>query len=169
MWLPMIRRATAIASVTVLASVAPVLAAGGPANLLKVLGAQIASAKKGKVTVLLPSTLSADAPASHLYGSGGATSRGYDIQLAYAPRCFDATACFLAEFWGNPGKMFLKARVALAHGITGAYAGISCGASCGPASIQWKESGVLYTMQWRAGTEAKMIALANSAIEAGPR
>jgi hypothetical protein len=170
MWPPMIRRATAIASVTVLASVAPVLAAGGPANLLKVLAAQIASAKKGKVAVLLPSTLSADAPASRLYGSGGATSRGYDIQLAYAPGCFDATACFLAEFWGNPGgKIFLKTRVALARGITGAYRGISCGASCGPASIQWKESGVLYTMQWRAGTKAKMIALANSAIEAGRR
>jgi hypothetical protein len=100
---------------------------------------------------------------------GGATSKGYDIQLAYAPKCFDATACFLAEFWGNPGKIVLKTRVALAHGITGAFHGISCGASCGPASIQWKESGVLYTMQWRAGTKATMITLANSAIEAGPR
>ena len=164
-----IPRASAIALVAALAIVAPALAASSPANLLKVLAVQIASAKKGRVAVLLPATLSADAPASRLYGSGGATSRGYDIQLAYARNCFDATACFLAEFWGNPGKIYLKTRVALAHGIIGAYRGISCGASCGPATIQWKERGVLYTVQWRAGTKATMIALADSAIEAGPR
>jgi hypothetical protein len=164
-----IPRASAIAFVAALAIVAPALAASRPANLLKVLAAQIASAKKGKAAVLLPATLSADVPASRLYGSGGATARGYDIQLAYARDCFDATACFLAEFWGNPGKIYLKTRVVLAHAITGAYRGISCGASCGPATIQWKESGVLYTVQWRAGTKATMIALADSAIEAGPR
>ena len=162
-------RASAIAFVAALAIVAPALAASSPANLLKVLAVQIASAKKGRVAVLLPAMFSADAPASRLYGSGGATSRGYDIQLAYARNCFDATACFLAEFWGNPGKIYLRTRVALALGITGAYRGISCGASCGPATIQWKESGVLYTVQWRAGTKATMIALADSAIEAGPR
>jgi hypothetical protein len=164
-----IPRASALALVAALAIVAPALAASGAANLLKVLAAQIASAKKGKVAVLLPTSLSADAPASRLYGSGGATSRGYDIQLAYARNCFAATACFLAEFWGTAGKIDLKTRVALAHGITGAYRGISCGASCGPATIEWKGSGVLYTIQWRAGTKATMIALADSAIEAGPR
>jgi hypothetical protein len=164
-----IPRASAIAFVAALAIVAPALAASSPANLLKALAVQITSAKKGRVAVLLPTTLSADAPASRLYGSGGATSRGYDIQLAYARNCFDATACFLAEFWGNPGKIYLRTRVALALGIAGAYRGISCGASCAPATIQWKESGVLYTVQWRAGTKATMIALADSAIEAGPR
>ena len=165
-----IPRASAIAVVAALSIGAPALAASSPANLLKVLALQIANAKQGKVAVLLPATLSADAPASRLYGSGGATQRGYDIQLAYARDCFDATACFLAEFWGNPGKLSaLKRRVALAHGTVGAYAGISCGASCAPATIEWKESGVLYTMQYRAGTKTSMIALADSAIEAGPR
>ena len=57
--------------------------------------------------------------------------------------------------------------MALARGITGAYAAISCGASCAPATVQWKESGVLYTIQWRAGTKATMVALADSAIDAG--
>jgi hypothetical protein len=164
-----IPRASAIAVVAALAIGAPALAASRPANLLKVLAVQIASAKRGKVAVLLPATLSADAPASRLYGSGGATRLGYDIQLAYARDCLDATACFLAEFWGNPGRIDLKTRVALTRGITGAYRGISCGASCGPATIEWKERGVLYTVQWRAGTKATMIALADSAIEAGPR
>jgi hypothetical protein len=164
-----IARASAVGFVAALGIVAPALAASSPANLLKVLAPQIASAKQGKVAVLVPATLSADAPAARLYGSGGATQRGYDIQLAYARDCFDATACFLAEFWGNPGKIDLKTRVALAHGITGAYRGISCGASCGPATIEWKERGVLYTIQWRAGTKATMIALADRAIEAGPR
>ncbi len=165
----MILRATVLALLAAGAIVATALAAARPPNLLKVLAAQIANAKKGKVAALLPSTLSADAPAGRLYGSGGATKRGYDIQLAYARDCFDATACFLAEFWGNPGKIFLRTRVALARGITGAYAAISCGASCAPATVQWKESGVLYTIQWRAGTKATMVALADSAIDAGPR
>jgi hypothetical protein len=165
----MVPRAAVIALLAGSLLATPVLAASGLVSLPRVLAAQIAKAKKGRVAVLLPAALRADAPASRLYGSGGASARGYDIQLAYARNCFDATACFLAEFWGNPGNIFLKKRVALAHGITGAYAGISCGASCGPASIQWKESGVLYTIQWRAGTKATMIALADSAIEAGPR
>ena len=165
----MIPRAAVIALLAGSLLAAPVLAASGLVSLPTVLAAQIAKAKKGRVAVLLPATLRADAPASRLYGSGGASAKGYDIQLAYARHCFDATACFLAEVWGNPGRISLKTKVALAHGITGAYAKISCGASCGPASIQWKESRVLYTIQWRAGTKATMIALADSAIEAGPR
>jgi hypothetical protein len=50
-----------------------------------------------------------------------------------------------------------------------AYHAISCGASCAPATIQWKESDVLYPIQGRAATKASMIALANSATTAGPR
>src|ERR1700730_17762937 len=150
----MIARATVGALVVGSLLAAPVLAASGSVSLPKVLALQIAQARKGKGAGLLPLRLAADAPASRVYGSGGATAKGYDIQLAYAPNCFDATACFLAEFWGNPGKILLKHGVALAHGITGAYAGLCCGASCAPASIQWKESGVLYTIQWRAGTKA---------------
>src|ERR1019366_6354726 len=146
----MVLRPAAAAALLAAAVLAPaVLAASRPLNLPRVLAVQIASAKRGPVSVLLPSTLNADSSVPRVYGSGGATARGYDIQLAYAPNCYDATACFLAEFWGNPGKIYLRTRVALALGITGAYRGISCGASCGPATIQWKESGVLYTVQWR--------------------
>lgn len=168
---PMVLRPAAAAALLAAAVLAPaVLAASRPVNLPRVLAVQIASAKRGPVSVLLPSTLNADSGVPRVYGSGGATARGYDIQLAYAPNCYDATACFLAEFWGNPGKLrALKSRVALARGIAGTYAGISCGASCGPATIEWKESGVLYTIQYRAGTKTNMIALANSAIKAGPR
>jgi hypothetical protein len=165
----MSRRAALIALLAACGVAVPALAASRPVNLIRLLAPQIAKAKTGRVAVVLPSTLAADAPASKLYAAGGRTARGYDIQLAYAPNCSDATACFLAEFWGNPGRIDLKTAVALAHGITGAYHGISCGASCAPATIQWKEAGVLYTIQWRAGTKASMIALANSAITAGPR
>lgn len=165
----MSRRAALLAVLAAGALAVPALAASRPVNLIGLLAPQITKAKTGPVAVLLPSTLAADAPASKLYAAGGRTAHGYDIQLAYAPNCHDATACFLAEFWGNPGRISLKTAVTLAHGITGAYHGISCGASCAPATIQWKESGVLYTIQWRAGTRASMIALANSAITAGPR
>jgi len=163
-----VRAATAVATLAAVALAASALAAT-TVSLPALLAPQIAKAKAGKVAVLIPATLRADAPAAKLYAAGGATKHGYDIQLAYAPGCFDATACFLAEFWGNPGKIYLKTAVILTRGIHGAFHAISCGASCAPATIQWKESGVLYTIQWRAGTRASMIALANSAIKAGPR
>jgi hypothetical protein len=35
--------------------------------------------------------------------------------------------------------------------------------------VQLPRATHLYTIQWRAGTKATMIALADSAIEAGPR
>jgi hypothetical protein len=119
--------------------------------------------------VLLPSSIRADVAASRLYGSGGASAHGYDIQLAYAPRCDDATACFFAEFEGGRQTRLPGTRVALAHALSGVYSGIHCGASCGPASIQWRQGGVLYSVQYVLGGKPAMIALADSAIDAGPR
>ena len=144
-------------------------ASGTNVNLLVKLAPEIKSARTGKVAVLLPSSIHADVAASRLYGAGGATAKGFDIQLAYAPRCDDATACFFAEFEGGAQTKLPGTRVALAHGVAGVYSGIHCGASCGPASIQWREGGVLYSVQYVLGGKPAMIALADSAIDAGPR
>ncbi|MGD0387028.1 MAG: hypothetical protein ABSB73_12960 [Solirubrobacteraceae bacterium] len=133
------------------------------------LAPEIARAKTGRVAVLIPSTIRADVAASHLYASGGATAHGYDIQLAYAPACNDATACFFAEFQSGPQTLLAGTAVALAHAITGTYAPIRCGASCGPAAVQWRERGVLYSVQYVLGGRASMTALADSAIDAGAR
>ena len=144
-------------------------ASGTSVNLLAKLGPEIARAKAGGVAVLLPSSIRADVAASRLYGSGGASAHGYDIQLAYAPRCDDGTACFFAEFEGGRQTRLPGTRVALAHALSGVYSGIHCGASCGPASIQWRQGGVLYSVQYVLGGKGAMIALADSAIDAGPR
>jgi hypothetical protein len=145
------------------------LAAGSSVNLVVKLAPQIARAKTGKVAVLMPSSIRADVAASRLYGAGGATAKGYDIQLAYAPRCDDGTACFFAEFEGGPQTKLPGTRVALARGITGTYSGIHCGASCGPASIEWKQGGAIYSVQYVLGGKSSMTALADSAIDAGAR
>jgi hypothetical protein len=160
-------RSRALAVVALAAALAvPTLAAAAPASLLKVLSAPIASAKKHRLKVLLPSTISAHA--AHLYSSGGATARGYDIQLASAPNCNDANACYVAEFLAAPGQPISGAAVTLVHGIRGRYAASACGASCNPATIQWAEYGLNYTIEY-IGSKQQMIALADSAITAGPR
>jgi hypothetical protein len=150
------------AAVAVAAKVTP------PVNLLQVLAKPLAKAERGKVPVLVPSRLSAGFPPSQLYAGGGLSGGGYDIQLGAAPHCEDATACFVAEFSAAKGVLGFKDTVALSKGITGSFHPISCGASCGPATIEWVESGFLYTVQFGAG-EKQLVVLADSAIEAGPR
>lgn len=154
----------------VLASFAgPAFAASpGPVALPPIIAKQIVSAKRSGISVLVPSTIGAGLPASHLFGSGGRSGKGYDIQLAAAPGCDDANACFVAELWGGSGKLDLRTRVALTKGISGAFRASSCGASCAPATIEWLEYGSRYTIQFM-GSRATLVALANSAIAAGPR
>jgi hypothetical protein len=147
------------------------LATGGTVNLLTVLAKPLASAERGKVRVLIPGRLDAGFTAyaaAHLHASGGRTAGGYDIELAQAPDCDDATACLVAEFAAGKGQLAFTTKVALSRGIVGAFHGISCGASCAPATIEWLEYGSLYEIQYGGG-ESQMIALADSAITAGPR
>ena len=165
------RRAAAVAAVALLVLVCTALAiaAATAVSLPSVLAAPIAKAKTSGVRVLIPATLDAGLPASRLYATGGATAHGYDIQLAAAPSCKnDSTACFVAEFWGGPGKLGTGAPVTLSKGLAGRYIPSRCGASCAPAQIDWIEFGSRYTIQFTASKSA-MVALANSAIRAGPR
>ena len=143
-------------------------AAPAPVALPPLLAKQIAAAKRGGIEVLIPAQLDAGLPASRLYGSGGKSGKGYDIQLAAAPGCADATACFVAEFWGGAGKLNLATRLTLARGIQGAFLASRCGASCAPATIEWLEFGHRYTIQFM-GSRSALVALANSAVMAGPR
>jgi hypothetical protein len=138
-------------------------------NLPAKLAPELARARRGSVAVLVPSSIRADVPAARLYASGGETATGYDIQLAYAPGCDDGTACFFAEFQGGTVTREPGMPVALAHRITGNFYAIHCGASCGPASITWTEDGARYGVQYVLGARASMVALADSAIDAGPR
>ena len=67
-----------------------------------------------------------------------------------------------------PGRSNLK----LAGGQAAYYKGITCGASCSPATLWFLNKGVLYTWQHKdPPTNAKSVlaGLAAQAIAAGPR
>jgi hypothetical protein len=159
------RVALVVVVVAALAVPAIVWGAGGP-SLLRALAGPIASAKKAGRRVLVPSTLAAHAP--HLYGSGGASAAGYDLQVASAPGCHDANACFVAGFVAGGGRLGSGSPVSLVGGRTGVFAASRCGASCNPATIAWREYGLRYAIEYIGGRR-QMVALADAAIAAGPR
>jgi hypothetical protein len=122
--------------------------------------------------VLLPSRMPTDE--AQLYPTGGANRRGYDFELASAPDCGGANACFVAMFTAERGgDPFGRRRVRLSNGRRGYFTPLSCGASCSPPQIQWRERGYLYTIQANVGTRAterrELVRMANSAIIRGPR
>ena len=122
------------------------------------------------VAVRLPSRVPVDAGTPRVYGAIEQVSKGrYHLSLGYGRGCHESTACFLAAFFGRrDAGLTLKRNVSLARGITGRFRGISCGASCSPAEVQWKQGGVAYAIQFK-GSKSRLIALANSAIRGGAR
>jgi hypothetical protein len=126
--------------------------------------------KKSKVAVRLPSSLNAGVKPSRVYGAVEELSRGrYHLSLGAARGCHEATACFIAAFFGQDGGALVGTRkVSLAHGISGRFDPISCGASCAPAQLGWKQHGVAYTIQFK-GSKRQLVRLANSAIRGGAR
>jgi hypothetical protein len=126
--------------------------------------------KKSGLAVRLPQTMYAHVK---LYPAATATKTRYDLELSAARGCHFATACFVASFSGvRGGTPAFKRTVSLTRGIIGYFHPFSCGASCGPSIIQWKENGVLYEIENKdAGKHEKrnMVKLANSAIQGGDR
>ncbi len=109
-----------------------------------------------------------------LFPSGGGSEKEYSMQLALAPDCGGATACFEADFRARQGgRPFGRGKATLARGRHGRFQPLSCGASCSPPSISWKERGVTYTIQAKVGTKRterrNLVKLANEAIRRGPR
>jgi hypothetical protein len=129
--------------------------------------------KKSGLAVRLPSKIHVFLNPSKTFADGSATRKSYFLELDAARNCHGANACFLATFSGQRGgKPQFKRTVSLAHGITGYFRPISCGASCSPAFIQWKEGKVLYEIENKGVGEnekATMVKLANSAIRGGNR
>ena len=111
-----------------------------------------------------------------VYGDGGLTRTGYEFTIGAIPDCGNATVCFLASFRGERGgEPAFRRTVTLARGITGHYKPLTCGASCSPPMIQWRQRGVLYSIQakpevsGRARQKRAMRRAANSAIRSDPR
>jgi hypothetical protein len=127
---------------------------------------------KTPVPVLLPDAMPyADDP---LYADGRGRARGWRLDLAAAPHCHAATACFVAEFSARRGaRPSGERRVKLRGGRTGWFTPLRCGASCSPPSIAWRQHGAAYVIQARVGgarSERRiLVRMANQAIRAGRR
>jgi hypothetical protein len=109
-----------------------------------------------------------------LYPYGGGSEKEYSMGVAAAPDCGGANACFAADFRAEKGgKPFGRGKVTLTKGRHGRFQPLSCGASCSPPSISWKERGVTYTIQAKVvgkQSDRRLLAkMANEAIRRGPR
>jgi hypothetical protein len=170
-------------AVLILAAVAAVLlavpATAGEAAIIRppeLYASKLAGVRaKSGVDVYLPSRMRVFVRASRVKGTVDLAQDGsYDLELQIGgSRCRGANACFLGNFTGTRGEEPAFARKArLTGGRTGYWKGITCGASCSPAEIQWVENGVLYSIATKSVTKSEkttLVKLANSAITAGPR
>jgi hypothetical protein len=125
------------------------------------------------VPVLLPERMPSDA--SDHVPSGFGRERRWGLQIAAVPNCGSATACFIASFSGRRGgpRPSGARTVRLARGRRGRFTPLSCGASCAPPRIEWRERGATYGIQAVVGTRRTerriLVRMANSAIRSGPR
>jgi hypothetical protein len=164
-----------IALVALVAVAVPALAASeGDVNVPKKFSALLPKVKKKSgLAVRLPSKIHVFVKPSKTFADSSATRKSYFLELDAAKTCNGANACFLASFSGTRGGTpAFKKTVSLAHGITGYFKPVTCGGSCSPAFIQWKEGGVLYEIENKGvgkKEKASMAALANSAIRGGDR
>ena len=147
-------------------------AAAAPIDLPALAAKQIRSLdSKTQVPILLPGRLPWSG--AKLYLDSWTSKQGWGLAVAAAPRCGGASACFVATFEATratrlPGASNLR----LKGGQRAFYVPIRCGASCGPASLWFVHSGVVYAWQLKEppkGGKAAMGRLAEAAIAAGPR
>src|SRR3954451_7159589 len=127
---------------------------------------------KTQVPVLMPDTMPTEI--DRLYANSFASRKTYFLDLAGVPGCGGANACFEAEITGQKGGTpFGSKAVKLAHGRHGRFKPLTCGASCSPPSISWRERGATYTIQANVGnkrTERRiLVRMADEAIRRGPR
>lgn len=110
-----------------------------------------------------------------VFGDGIRTPDGYDFDINATREC-GGNACFLAQFAAEEdGSLAFRRRVDLARGKTGRYKPLSCGASCAPPQIRWRQGGVVYSIQAKLGVSGRkrqrraMIRLANQSIRSTPQ
>jgi hypothetical protein len=127
---------------------------------------------KTDVAILLPQTMPDEF--EEYFPTGFGREKHWRLELGAVENCGSATACFIATFDGRRGgKPFGRRRVKLADGRVGRFKPLSCGASCSPPSISWRERGSTYSIQAKVGTQDSdrriLRRMANSAIRNGPR
>jgi hypothetical protein len=122
--------------------------------------------------VLLPQRYVSDSKKN--VPTGHARKRAYTLSIGAIRHCGGATACFVADFAAKRGaKPSFTRKVRLVGGRTGYFKPLTCGASCSPPMLEWRQGGVLYWIQAHAGTagqeKRRLRRMANSAIRHGPR
>jgi hypothetical protein len=165
----------------VLATLAVALLAAAPAaaaeyvfDVPKLVRKPLIAVKKGtELPVLLPSRFTTEH--RRLFSEGRGRTNRYEFTIGAVRDCGTATACYVAGFRARRGGRAESGgrRVALADGRRGTFHRSRCGASCGPASLEWVQNGVLYEVEGKLGTQRTertvLTRLANSAIKNGPR
>lgn len=128
--------------------------------------------------ILLPSQF----PSSKekIYLKNDVSNKKYRIQLSLTPNCLSAE-CDFGFFSAEPVNSIYYPRdwftkeIVLAKGIQGYFTPKLCNVSCTPSIIEWVWEDRTYRIALKGigrdglEEEAVMIAIANSAIEAGPR
>jgi hypothetical protein len=155
-----------------LIAAAPATAAAPGIDVPRLLAARTAAVNAaGGVPVLLPDRLAF--PPRGMRGQGGPTPSGYSMTIG-AAGCGGANACTVARFDADTSVAPQgRRRVRLARGRVGRFTPLSCGASCAPARIEWRQAGTTYLIAAKVGgprTERIfLVRMANQAILAGPR
>jgi hypothetical protein len=142
-------------------------------DVVRTLAPQLAKVKRTtKVPVLLPPSLPLLGNYK-VYAAAYVTKNMFDLELAGAPNCLGANACFVAMFQGQlGGKLPGRPNARLANGDPAFFHPVTCGGSCAPNSFWFIHKGYLYSWQakdLRAPEKATMTRMANQAIVAGPR
>jgi hypothetical protein len=137
-------------------------------DLPKLFATQLERAQaRSDVPILLPQTMRADF--RRFFPEGRARLNTWRVDVGAVRGCHQATACFIAEFRASrDGRPSGRRTVGLARGRTGHFHPVSCGASCSPASIEWRERGALYSIQAKVA-KRELVRMADSAIRNGPR
>jgi hypothetical protein len=162
-------RRTLLLAALSLAALAP--AAGGATrsiDLTELFATQLERAhSQTEVPILLPQTMRSDF--RRHFPEGRARPNAWRFDIGAARDCNQATACFVAEFKAvRDGKPSGRRTVQLDRGRTGYYHPLSCGASCSPPSVEWRERHALYSIQAKV-TKRELLRMASSAIRNGPR
>lgn len=135
---------------------------------------------KTRVPVLLPSKLPKPFNDAKHASVDEATADEYAIDLYYELNAGNAGFAALFGATKNPDyspqELVNVREVKLAGGITGFFRPVSCGGSCAPANLWWRQGTVIYQIQLKLASslreknqQAIITAVASSAILAGPR
>jgi len=124
---------------------------------------------KTDVPLRLPSFLPYADRGNPIYAIVQSVDRAsYQIELAWTPDCLGGNNCHYGAVRGSAAPIVegggVRKPILLKGGIKAYFIDFTCGAHCDDAVIDWSESGYHYSVGMKAGKEATLLKIANSAI-----